>query len=175
MLWSNHFEICKWFFTRSVQHFTILVYIFMVGAYGIVGKPSWMWEIVGKPKYGVWVELTLISGNTSVACAAGPSATTSSTDFSFQNLVFLIIYLNFQRKKSLQNHYLPHSESKSYQRSSIKSRSSRSSPKAHSHFLRNFQLLFNLVFSEKIIQYSRTSTPPFRDFRPVPNTETLWT
>ncbi len=33
---------------------------------------------------------------TSVACAVGPSVTTSSTDFSFQHLVFLGIYLNFQ-------------------------------------------------------------------------------
>jgi hypothetical protein len=39
---------------------------------------------------------------TSVASAVGPSVkpSTSSTDFSFQNLV-LGIYLNFQRQKSL--------------------------------------------------------------------------
>jgi hypothetical protein len=34
--------------------------------------------------------------------------------------------LNFQLQKSLQNQYLPHSESKSYQTNSIKSCSSRS-------------------------------------------------
>ncbi len=39
---------------------------------------------------------------------------------------FFGIYLNFQRQKSLQNQYLPHSESKSYQTNSIKSCSSRS-------------------------------------------------
>ncbi len=36
------------------------------------------------------------------------------------------IYLNFQRQKSLQNQYLPHFESESYQINSIKSCSSRS-------------------------------------------------
>jgi hypothetical protein len=60
-----------------------------------------------------------------MACAVGPSVTASSTDFSFQNLVFWI-YLNFQRQKSLKNQYLPHSESKSYQINSIKSCLSRS-------------------------------------------------
>ncbi len=39
---------------------------------------------------------------------------------------FLGIYLNFQQQKSLENQYLPHSESKSYQINSIKSSSSRS-------------------------------------------------
>jgi hypothetical protein len=53
------------------------------------------------------------------------SVTTFSTDFSFQNLVFWI-YLNFQQERSLKNHYLPHSESKTYQINSIKSCSSRS-------------------------------------------------
>ncbi len=62
---------------------------------------------------------------TSVACAVGPSVTTSSTDFPFKTW-FFGIYLNFQRQKSLQNQYLPHSESKSYQINSVKSCSSRS-------------------------------------------------
>jgi hypothetical protein len=62
--------------------------------------------------------------NTSVSCAVGPSVTTSSTDFSFQ--LFFGIYLNFQQQKLLENQYLPHSESKSYQINSIKSCSSRS-------------------------------------------------
>ncbi len=39
---------------------------------------------------------------------------------------FFGICLNFQQQKSLQNQYLPHSESKSYQINSIKSCSSRS-------------------------------------------------
>ncbi len=39
---------------------------------------------------------------------------------------FFGIYLNFQRQNSLKNQYLPHSESRSYQIKSIKSRSSRS-------------------------------------------------
>ncbi len=71
--------------------------------------------------------------HTSVACAFGPSVTASSTYFSFQNLVFLGIYLNFQRQKSLKNQYLPHSESKSYQINSIKSCSPRSFHKHQRH------------------------------------------
>jgi hypothetical protein len=39
---------------------------------------------------------------------------------------FFGIYLNFQRQKLLKNQYLPHAESKSYQRNSIKSCSWRS-------------------------------------------------
>ncbi len=39
---------------------------------------------------------------------------------------FLGIYLNFQRQKSVENQYLPHSDSKSYQINSIKFCSSRS-------------------------------------------------
>jgi len=39
--------------------------------------------------------------DTSVACAIGPSSTTSSIDFSFQNLVFRI-YLNYQQQKSIK-------------------------------------------------------------------------
>jgi hypothetical protein len=66
-----------------------------------------------------------IKKKTSVACAIGPSVTTFSIDFSFQNLV-IGIYLIFQQQKSLENQYLPHSESKSYQINSIKSSSSRS-------------------------------------------------
>jgi hypothetical protein len=45
--------------------------------------------------------------------------------FPFKAWVFGI-YLNFQWQKSLQNQYIPHSESKSYQINSIKSCSSRS-------------------------------------------------
>ncbi len=71
-----------------------------------------------------------------------------STDFSFQNLVFEI-YLNFQWQESLKNHYLPHSESKSYQIICINT-------KGTFQFLWNFQLWFHLIFSEEIIQYSRT-------------------
>jgi hypothetical protein len=69
-----------------------------------------------------------------VACAVGPSITTSSTDFSFQNPVFGI-YLNFQSQKSLKNQYLPHSESKSYQLNSIQSCSSRSFQQHQRHIL----------------------------------------
>jgi len=96
---------------------------------------------------------------TSVACAICPSVTMSSTDFSFQNLVFGI-YLNFQQQKSLKNQYLSHSESKSYQINSIKSshQDLSNNTKGTFQFLRNFRLWFNLIFSEEIIQYSRTWT-----------------
>jgi hypothetical protein len=52
------------------------------------------------------------------------SATSFSTDFSFQNLVFGI-YLNFSSRNQLKNQYLALWESRSYQINSIKSCSSR--------------------------------------------------
>jgi hypothetical protein len=74
------------------------------------------------------------------------------------------IYLNFQQQKSHINQCLPHSESnKSYQINSVKSCSSSKifpkTPKGTFQFLWNFQLRCNSISSEKIIQYSRTSTP----------------
>jgi hypothetical protein len=74
---------------------------------------------------------------------------------------FLGIYLNFQQQKSLKNQHFPHFESKYYQINSIKSCSSRSFQQHQSTFqsLQKFQLGFDLIFSEKIIQYSRPSTP----------------
>ncbi len=55
----------------------------------------------------------------------------------------------------------PHFESKSYQINSIKSCTSRffQTPKAHSKSSEIFRLQFNLIFSEEIIQYSRTFAP----------------
>jgi len=74
---------------------------------------------------------------------------------------FFGIYLNFQRQKSLQNQYLPHSESKSYETNSIKSshQDLSNNTKGTFQILRNFQLRSNLIFSEEIIQYSRTFAP----------------
>jgi hypothetical protein len=80
--------------------------------------------------------------------------------FPFKTWIFGI-YLNFQWQKSLKNQYLSHFESKSYQINS-------SNP-AHEdlsnntvgtvQFLRNSELQFILIFSEKIIQDSRTFAP----------------
>jgi hypothetical protein len=71
---------------------------------------------------------------------------------------FLGIYLNFQGQKSLNNQYLPHSESRSYHINSIKSHilnpDLSNNTKGTFQFLRNFQLRFNLIFSEELIQYS---------------------
>jgi hypothetical protein len=80
-----------------------------------------------------------------------------SADFSFQNLVFWI-YLNFQHQKSLKNQHLSHSESKTYQINSIKStyHDLSNNTKGIFQFLLHFQLQFNLIFSEEIIQCSRT-------------------
>ncbi len=74
---------------------------------------------------------------------------------------FFGIYLNFQRQKSLQNQYLPHSESKSYQINSIKSCSSRSFQQHQRHTKGTFPIplkistTIDLIFNEEIIQYSR--------------------
>jgi len=68
----------------------------------------------------------------------------SSTDFSFQNLLFGF-YLNFQLQKSRKNQYLPHSESKSYQINSILLiKIFPTTPKAHSNSSEIFSYdLFN--------------------------------
>jgi hypothetical protein len=68
---------------------------------------------------------------------------------------FFGIYLNFQQQKSLKDQFLPHPESKSYQINAIKSSCSSRSFQQH----KNFQLRLNLIFIEKIIQYSRTFAP----------------
>jgi hypothetical protein len=78
--------------------------------------------------------------------------TRPQTDFSIQNLGFW----NFQQQKSLKNQYLPHSEPKSFQINSIKSCSLRSFQQNQRH-VPIPQLRFNLIFSEKSIQYSRRS------------------
>jgi hypothetical protein len=69
--------------------------------------------------------------------------------------------LNFQWQKSLQNQYLTHFESKSYQINSIKSSRQNifKNIKGTFQFLQKFQLLYNLFFIEEIIRYSRTFTP----------------
>ncbi len=74
---------------------------------------------------------------------------------------FFGIYLNFQWQKPLQNQYLPHSESKSYQINCIESshQDLSNNTKGTFQFLWNFQLRFNLIFSEEIILYSRTFAP----------------
>jgi len=93
-----------------------------------------------------------------VACAISLSVTTSSTNFSFQNLVFQNL-LEFSMVESFW--YLPHFESKSYQINSIKSCSSRffQHTKGTLQSFQNFQLWFNLIFNEEIIQYSQTFAP----------------
>ncbi len=74
---------------------------------------------------------------------------------------FFGIYLNFQWQKSLKNQYLPHSESKSYQTNSINlaHQDLPNNTKGTFQFLWKFQLRFNLIFNEEIIQYSRTFAP----------------
>ncbi len=106
--------------------------------------------------------LFLLFAVNSVACAVGPSLTTSSTDFSFQNLFFWNLFWIFSGRNHSKINYLPHSESKSYQINSIKSCSSRSFQQHQRHIPipPNFlKLRFNLIFSEEIIQYSRTFAP----------------
>jgi hypothetical protein len=116
---------------------------------------------------GIWLEVlsmykVLLFICTSVACAVGPSVTTSSTDFSFQNLVFFLNYLNFQRQKSLiKNQYLWHSEFNLTKKIPLNPahQDLSNNTKATFQFLRNFQLQFYLIFSEEIIHYSRTFAP----------------
>jgi len=64
---------------------------------------------------------------------------------------FFQIYLNFQWQKSLQNQYLTHFESKSYQINSIKSSHQNifKNIKGTFQFLQNFQLLYNFFSMKK--------------------------
>ncbi len=75
-----------------------------------------------------------------------PSVTTFSTDFSFKTW-FFGIYLNFQQQKLHKNQYLPHAESKSYQRNSIKSCSLRS-------FQQHAQSNSSEIFSNDLFWFS---------------------
>ncbi len=68
---------------------------------------------------------------------------------------FFRIYLNFQGQKSLKNQFLTYSESKWIPLNPAHQDLS-SNTKGTFQFLQNFQLWFNLIFSEEIIQYSRT-------------------
>jgi hypothetical protein len=62
------------------------------------------------------------------------------------------IYLNFQWQKSLKNQHLPPSKSKSYQIKIFPT-----TPKAHTNSSKFPAMIsFNLIFSEEIIQYSKT-------------------
>jgi hypothetical protein len=82
------------------------------------------------------VQHTFFGRETSLACELGPSVPTSSTDFSFQNLVFWNLFEFSAAEVTQKSIILPHSESKSHQINSIKSCSSRSfptAPKAHSN------------------------------------------
>ncbi len=90
-------------------------------------------------------------------CAIGPSATMSSTDFFLPKPGFLKIYLNFQRQKSLKKSISPTFwiqilANKFHLNPAHQDLSNNT--KGTFQFLRNFQ--FNLIFSEEIIQYSRT-------------------
>jgi len=72
---------------------------------------------------------------------------------------FFGIYLNFQWQKSFKNQYLPHSESKSYQINSIKLCSSRSFQQHQRHIPIPLKFSATIIFSEEIIEYSRTFGP----------------
>jgi hypothetical protein len=88
--------------------------------------------------------------------------TTSSTEFSFQNLVFFGIYLSFQWKKSLQKSIsLPHILNPNLTKEIPWNRAhqdlSNNTTKGTFQFLWDFfKLRFDLIFNEEIIQYSRT-------------------
>ncbi len=98
----------------------------------------------------IWMEIMLeLNGKAS-------SVTTFSTDFSFQNLVFGEFIWIVSGRNHLKNQYLPHSESKSYQISSIQSCPSRSfqqhqrhipiSPKFSATFYFHFQWRNHSIF-----------------------------
>jgi hypothetical protein len=84
-------------------------------------KPFWL-------SFGSWSPLIDIHGQEPPQLSQKPRGKWKvfSTDFCFQNLVFLEFIWIFSGTNHLKNQYLPHSESKSYQINSFKSCSSRS-------------------------------------------------
>jgi hypothetical protein len=101
-----------------------------------------------------------------VACAAGPSVTMSSTDFSFQNLVSWNLFEFFQGQKSLKNQYLPHILNPNLTHINpikiLLIKIFPKTPKAHSNSFEIFSYDLVSFCSEKIIQYSRTFAPQVR-------------
>jgi hypothetical protein len=101
---------------------------------------------------------------TSVVCAVGPNVTMSSTEFSFQNLVFLEFIWIFSSRNHFRiniSHILNPNPTKSIPLNSAHQDLSNST-KGKFQFLRNLQVQFNLIFNEKIIQYSRTFALQFQ-------------
>jgi hypothetical protein len=98
----------------------------------------------------IWKEIMLeLNGKHS-------SVPTFSTNFSFQNLFFWNLF-EFSVVEIVLNQYFPHFESKFYQINSIKftHQDLSNNTKGTFQFFQNFQLWFNLIFNEKIIQYSK--------------------
>jgi len=103
-----------------------------------------------------------------VACAIDPSVISSRPQLIFPSKASILgIYLNFQQQKSsVKNQYLPHSEiqilpNKFHEIPLLKIFSR--TPKAHSNSSEIFNyylILFHFIFSEEIIQYSRTFALP---------------
>jgi hypothetical protein len=95
-----------------------------------------------------------------VACAIGPSVTTSPTNFSFQNLIFWNFFEFSAEKNHLKlniSHILIPNLTK-YIPLNPAHQDLSNNTKGTFQLLQNFQLRFNLIFSEEIIQYSITST-----------------
>ncbi len=111
---------------------------------------------------------------TSVAHAVGPSVIAlSSTDFFLPKPGFLEFIWVFSGRNPLQiniSHILNPNLTNSIPLKSCLSRSFPTTPKAHSNSSQIFQLWFNLIFSEKIIQYSRnfcTTCPNIVEPKPM--------
>ncbi len=81
--------------------------------------------------------------------------------FPFKTWFFWEFIWIFSSRKSFQNQYLAHSESKSYHIHSINPARQDLSNGIKGTFqcFRSFQLWFNLIFSEEIIQYWKTFAP----------------
>jgi hypothetical protein len=93
-----------------------------------------------------------------MGCAIDPSVTTSLTDFSSQNPVFLEFIWIF----SYKNHFkinIPHILNPSLTKCiplNPAHQNLSNNTKGRFRFLRNFELRINLIFREEIIQYSKT-------------------
>ncbi len=98
----------------------------------------------------MYLEGTLIC--TSVACASGPSVTTSSTDFFLPKPGFFGIYLNFQLQKITLKINISHILNPNLTESiPLDPQDLSNDTNDRVEFLWKFQLRFNFILSEEII------------------------
>jgi hypothetical protein len=137
--------------------------------YLVFTRPSaadWVAIMIGQGDYSISLYIVQFSMFTSVACALGPKCYHVLNWFFLPKPGFLIfgefIWIFFQWQKSLKNQYPPPPTfwiqilPNKFPLNPAQQDLFNNNTKGTFQFLQNFQLQFNWIFSEEIIQYSRT-------------------